>query len=154
MELSLEEAHACLQQASAERAPSHAFPHPQVSSNIIHACHNLWQLKHPKNTGGGEFSVAIEQLFRSSLDLGLQDGEITPVQVWCIIRSAPGIERISAVTMSHLTEELCRHIKHERLVIQFRLLQIMCSNMFQINGHFRSICGSIDSKSAHVTVSL
>ena len=84
-----------------------------ISDQVLQACLKLWQDVQPGYSGHIESSIVIEQLLQSSLDLGLRDGEITPVQVWDTIRSLPVLESVSVQTMGQVTAELCQHVKHE-----------------------------------------
>jgi hypothetical protein len=84
-----------------------------ISGEVLQACLNLWQNVQPDSPGNCESSVLIERLMQSSPDLGLEEGEITPVQVWNIIKSLPVLESISAQTMGQVTAELCQHLKNK-----------------------------------------
>jgi hypothetical protein len=72
-----------------------------------------------------ESSVAIDQLLQCSQDLDLVADNITPVQVWDIIRSLPVLENITAETMGYFTAELCRDTKRQRYVSTFNTMQML-----------------------------
>jgi hypothetical protein len=81
---------------------------------VLTTCLNLWQGMQSDCTRDEACVVEIDSLLQLSRDLKLQDDEMTPVQVWNIIRTLPVSECINATILGQITAELCCHLKYHR----------------------------------------
>jgi hypothetical protein len=70
---------------------------------------SLWQgVQHSDRGGAENASRTLEQLLQYSRGLDLQEGYITPVQVWDLIRSQSS-GSVTAGALGQITAELCKH---------------------------------------------
>jgi hypothetical protein len=85
-----------------------------ASHHLFTASLQLWQPSHRDRSLPESYEISaadIERLLNNSLNIGVKDDEITPVQIWNLLKNFAVAEAQQKELLEKLTEELCKQVQ-------------------------------------------